>query len=131
MPSRGPCLRHALIEETIEDAAGGIASLPEREFAQIVRAFQLPEPARQRVLRHNDGRYFLDAYWEEYDLAVEVDGRPHMDVTAWDADLDRANEIVLDRRTMLRFTSFAVRSRATMVGSTLVRALTVRGWRAP
>lgn len=125
---RGPCRRHALLVETIADALGGVASLPEAEFAEIVRRYELPAPTRQSVLRRADGRYYLDADWPEFDLAAEVDGRPHMDVEHWDADLDRANEVVIDRRTLLRFTSFAVRRRAPSVGSTLVRALTARGW---
>ncbi|MBB5788247.1 hypothetical protein [Jiangella mangrovi] len=125
---RGPCLRHALIAETIDDAAGGIASVPEREFALIVRAFHLPEPARQRILERPDGRYYLDADWAEFGLAVEVDGRGHLDVIAWDSDLDRANDIVIDGRTLLRFTSYAVRHRPDSVGETLMRALIARGW---
>ncbi|PZF79545.1 hypothetical protein [Jiangella anatolica] len=128
---RGPCLRHALIVETIDDAAGGIASVPEREFAELVRAFHLPEPARQRVLQRPDGRRYLDADWAEFRLAVEVDGRGHLDVLAWDADLDRANDIVIDGRTLLRFTSYAIRHRPAVVGATLQRALIARGWGGP
>lgn len=125
---RGPCLRHALIAETIDDADGGIASVPEHEFAVIVRTFGLPEPTRQRILERPDGRCYLDADWAEFHLAVEVDGRGHLDVDAWDADLDRANDIVIDGRTLLRFTSFAIRRRPESVGTTLVRAFVARGW---
>lgn len=125
---RGPCLRHALIVETIDDAAGGIASVPEHEFAVIVRAFHLPEPARQRVLPRRDGRRYLDADWADYRLSVEVDGRGHLDVVTWDSDLDRANDLVIDGRTLLRFTSYAIRHRPESVGETLIRALIARGW---
>lgn len=125
---RGPCLRHALIAETIDDAAGGIASVPEREFAELVRAFHLPEPARQRILQRPDGRRYLDADWAEFRLSAEVDGRGHLDVVNWDADLDRANDLVIDGRTLLRFTSYAIRHRPEAVGETLVRALIARGW---
>lgn len=125
---RGPCLRHALIAETVDDAAGGVASVPEREFAVLVRAFHLPEPVRQRILRRADGRCYLDADWAEFRLAAEVDGRGHLDVFTWDADLDRANDIVIDGRTLLRFTSYAIRHRPESVGETLRRALIARGW---
>lgn len=128
LPRRGPCLRHALIIETICDAAGGIASVPEREFDAICRQRNLPSPTRQRVVRRDQGRYYLDAEWEGYALAAEIDGMPHMDVLSWDADLDRMNEIAIDGRTILRFTSFSVRHRPAAVGDTLTRALVARGW---
>lgn len=129
LPRRGPCLRHALITETIHDAAGGITSVPEREFDTILRRRRLPAPSRQRVVQRDHGRYYLDVDWDDYALAAEIDGMPHMDVRNWDADLDRMNEIAIDQRTILRFTSFAVRYRQSAVGDTLERALTSRGWR--
>ncbi|WP_129710942.1 hypothetical protein [Haloactinopolyspora alba] len=128
---RGPCRRHALISEAIVDAEGGLASVPERDFDVIVRRFDLPEPTCQRVLRHPDGRRYLDADWAEFELAAEIDGRPHMSVELWDADLDRANEIAMGSRTLLRFTSYAVRHRSVSVGTTLTRALMARGWPGP
>ncbi|NED96146.1 hypothetical protein G1H11_12585 [Phytoactinopolyspora alkaliphila] len=128
LPSRGPCLRHELITETIDDAEGGIASVPEQEFAGIVRRIGAPEPTRQHVLRHRDGRYYLDADWEAYELSVEVDGRGHMVHTQWEQDLERANEIIINNRRLLRFTSYSVRHRPEIVGATLLRALMSRGW---
>lgn len=129
LPRRGPCLRHALITETIHDAAGGIASVPEREFERIRQQWNLPNPSRQRVIRRSHGPYYLDVDWEDYALAAEIDGMPHMDILNWDADLDRMNEIAIDQRTVLRFTSFTVRHRPLSVGDTLTRALMARGWR--
>jgi hypothetical protein len=128
LPGRGPCLRHELITETITDAEGGIASVPEREFAGIVRRLGLPEPTRQKVLRHPDGRYYLDADWEAYGLSAEIDGRGHLDHTQWEQDIERANEIVLSDRRLVRFTSYSVRHRPDMVAAKLVRALTRCGW---
>ncbi len=128
LPRRGPCLRHALIEETIADAAGGIASVPERDFEEIRRQWGLPTPTRQRVVQRQNGRFYLDVDWEEFNVSSEIDGMPHLTVLSWDADLDRMNEIAIDHRTLLRFTSYAVRHRKPAVGNTLVRALTSRGW---
>jgi hypothetical protein len=128
LPRRGPCLRHALVLETIADAGGGVSSLPEREAIATIHRFGLPEPSRQRVLQGTSGRYYLDIDWEEFGLATEIDGMPHMRVRDWDADLDRMNEIVIDHRTLLRFTSYTVRHRPSVVGRTLTRALLSRGW---
>lgn len=128
LPRRGPCLRRALMTETIEDAAGGVSSVPERETGTIIHRFGLPEPSRQRVVKGTSGRYYLDIDWEEFGLATEIDGMPHMRVRDWEADLDRMNEIVIDHRTLLRFTSYAVRHRPADVGRTVTRALLSRGW---
>ena len=54
---------------------------------------------------------------------------PHLTVLNWDADLDRMIEIAIEHRTLLRFTSYAVRYRKSAVGGMLHRALTSRGWR--
>jgi hypothetical protein len=126
---RGPCFRHELIVETIGDAEGGIASVPEHTFNAIVAHFNVPAPTRQRTLQRPNGRFYLDADWKEYGLCAEIDGMPHIGILSWDADLDRMNEIASDHRTLLRFTSFAVRHRQPDVGNTLVRALMSRGWR--
>jgi very-short-patch-repair endonuclease len=128
LPRRGPCLRHALISETLDDADGGIQSVPEADFDRIRRRHGLPEPVRQRVIRRTDGRYYLDADWDEYALSAEVDGIPHLDVLNWDADLDRANELAIENRTILRFTSYAVRHNPRGVATVLARALVSRGW---
>lgn len=129
LPRRGPCFRHALIMETVNDAEGGIASVPEQEFDAIRRQYGLPAPTRQRAIRRPTGRYYLDVDWEEFGLSSEVDGMPHMSILSWDSDLDRMNEIAIQHRTLLRFTSYAVRHRRHDVGQTLTRALLSRGWR--
>lgn len=123
---RGPCANRALISETLDDADGGVHSLPEREFDQICRARNLPRPARQRVVRSTDGRYYLDADWERFDLSAEIHGIPHLEVRNWDADLDRHNELTIDGRRLLQFASYAVRHLPARVGDQIERGL-VRG----
>jgi hypothetical protein len=129
LPTRGPCLRHGLIAESIEDADGGIASVPERDFNDLVIRRGLPPPTRQAVRRGPDGRYYLDACWNHFDTAAEVHGTQHLAVLAWDADLDRANDIVVHGPRLLQFTSYAVRHHQMRVGDLLERALRRGGWR--
>jgi len=131
LPRRGPCLRHPLILETIEDAAGGIASVPEKEFDVIRRACGLPEPTRQRVLQRPNGRHYLDVYDAKYALGIEIDGMQHLDVLSWDADLDRQNEIVIGEDMLLRFSSYTVRHRQQLLASVMTRAFIRRGWPGP
>lgn len=95
---RGRCRHRALIAETITDAECGVESLPESEFERIRRRRGLPSPTRQRIVERADGRYYLDADWDRYELTVEVQGIPHLSVANWDADVDRLNELSIDGR---------------------------------
>jgi hypothetical protein len=66
---RGPCRHRALILESIADAEGGVHSLPETDFDVVRRRRRLPRPDRQLPRRHRDGRFYLDASWDDYDAA--------------------------------------------------------------
>lgn len=118
---RGACRHRALIVESYLDATGGIQSLPERDFDQIRRDCGLPAPDRQAKLRHKDGRYYLDVWWEQFNLACEVHGIPHMRVENWDDDLIRGNEITIDGRRTLFFSSYAIRRHRDTVMDQLKR----------
>lgn len=127
---RGHCPRRALIAETIDDAESGIHSLPEREFDRICRRRGIPRPSRQRLLQRDDGRYYLDADWDGFDLSVEIHGLPHLEVRNWADDLDRHNELSIDGRRLLQFSSYAVRHRPERVGEQVERGLRRGGWQA-
>ncbi|MFC5677188.1 hypothetical protein [Aeromicrobium endophyticum] len=119
---RGMCRHRALIVESYLDAAGGIQSLPERSFDEIRREVGLPPPERQAVVRRPDGRYYLDVWWAAFNLAVEVHGIPHMQVEQWDGDLLRLNEVVIDGRRTLVFSSYAIRRQRPVVVDQLRRS---------
>lgn len=125
---RGRCKRRSIIVESILDAAGGIQSLPERDFREICRLLRLPKPSRQRPVRGKDGRYYLDVDWDEFGVSVEIHGIPHLEVAQWDADLDRANEVVIGDKRLLIFSSFGVRHRSDRVGDQVQRMLVSAGW---
>ena len=119
---RSTCRHRALIVESYLDAAGGIQSLPERSFDEIRREVGLPRPERQAVVRRADGRYYLDVWWKAFNLAVEVHGIPHMLVEQWDGDLLRLNEVVIDGRRTLVFSSYAIRRQRPVVIDQLRRS---------
>lgn len=125
---RAQCAHRALIAETIDDAEGGVHSLPELQFARILRRRGLPQPTRQRPVRRSDGRYYLDADWDDVDLSAEIHGLQHLEVRNWDADLDRHNELTVDGRRVLQFTSYAVRRLPERVGDQVERGLRRAGW---
>ncbi|MCU1679107.1 MAG: hypothetical protein JWM93_3865 [Frankiales bacterium] len=125
---RGPCKHRALIIESILDAAGGIQSLPERDFGEVCAWAGLPPPTRQRAVRGPDGRYYLDASWDDLGMAAEVHGIPHLAVERWSEDLVRANEVVISGDRLLTFSSFAIRRHQRVVGDQLVRMARSLGW---
>lgn len=88
--------RRALIRGTVQDVAGGAQSLGELDFVGACRRRGLPEPTRQAVRRTPDGRIYLDALFEEYGLAVEIDGAGHYVGLARGADNRRANFVVIE-----------------------------------
>lgn len=117
-----------LIRESILDAAGGIQSLPELEFARLIRRHGLPEPTRQQVLQRRDGRYYLDAAWTRFDTACEIQGIPHLKVGRWEADMSRSNEVMIAGPRLLSFSSYAVRHDQTRIADQLIRLLRRGGW---
>lgn len=106
---RGPMRRRALVRESVLDAIGGVQSLPERDFDEIRRGAGLPAPSRQRAVRGPTGRFYLDAAWATWDVAVEIHGLPHLEVQQWSADVVRANEVVISGPRLIVFTSNATR----------------------
>jgi len=65
-----------------------------------------------------DGRRrWLDAYWEDAHLVVEVDGLWHMEATAWRADRRRDSDLTIGGLRVLRFPAFAVRDEPGVVAA--------------
>lgn len=120
---RGKCRHRALITQSILDAHGGIQSLPERDFDQIRVLAGLPAPTRQERVKGKDGRYYLDVWWQDFNLAIEIHGIPHLAVDQWSHDLHRTNELVIDGRRVLVFSSFAIRHQREVIIDQLRRAV--------
>ena len=116
--------RHALIASTLADIAGGAQALSELDFARLTRRYGLPAPDRQVMRLDRDGRRrWLDAYWDEAHLAVEVDGLWHMEATAWWADMRRGNDLLISGLRVLRFPAFGVRDQPGVVAAQIREAL--------
>lgn len=126
---RGPCRHRALIVESVLDAVGGVQSLPERDFRTIWAATRLPPPQHQHRVRTTAGRFHLDVWCGALGFGVEVHGVPHREVTQWDDDLRRANEVLIAGRPLLTFSSYAVRHEPRAVAEQLVRMARTQGWR--
>jgi Protein of unknown function (DUF559) len=121
--------RRRLMLETATDAAGGSHSLPEVDFLRGCRRGSLPLPTRQVVRRDATGRKrYLDAYFEQYRLHVEIDGRQHTDVRQWWADMRRQNELWVAGDRVLRFPAFVIRRKPDEWIPQVRAALVAGGW---
>ncbi|WP_433826974.1 DUF559 domain-containing protein [Actinoplanes sp. CA-015351] len=120
-----PRLRHrAVIRETISDATNGVRSLPEADFVRLCRTAGLPEPELQRPRRDQAGRRnYLDAYFPDHGVHVEIDGSHHMDIQQWWIDMRRQNELWLPGERVLRFSAWAIRHAPDEVVTQLRQAL--------
>jgi len=115
--------RRALIRATLADVAGGAEAVSELDFCDLVRRYGLPEPDRQARRVDGEGYRWLDAVWEWARLVAEIDGRWHMDVRAWWADMRRDNSLTIDGYRVLRFPAFAVRDHPKEVAGQIAKAL--------
>jgi hypothetical protein len=124
--------RRTLVADVVQDAAGGAHSLPELEYLRICRRAGLPTPTCQ-VIRADAGgrRRYLDAYFDEYGVHVEIDGGQHLQAGAWWADMKRQNELWVAGDRVLRFPAWVVRTRPTEVAGQTRAALVAAGWRPP
>jgi hypothetical protein len=121
--------RRRLIRQTIDDLAGGAEALSEIDLARLCRRFGLPAPKHQERRKDAAGRVrYLDAYWPEWHLHVEVDGAHHMEVAQWEADMRRQNEVWVAGDRILRFSAFQTRHRQAGVAEQIRRALLAAGW---
>jgi very-short-patch-repair endonuclease len=125
-------VRHGLLAQTAGDCAGGSHSLGELDLLALCRQDRLPEPTRQVVRTDRAGRRrYLDAFFEEWRVVVEVDGVHHLDVgQAWD-DSVRANALELDGFVVLRYPAHVIRSEPARVAAEIREALIRNGWRPP
>ena len=121
--------RRALISSTVADIAGGAQALSEIDVVSLCRRSGLPQPSRQTQRRDAEGRTrYLDAYWQEWRLHVEVDGAHHMEARHWEADMLRQNQIWISGDRILRFPAGLIRRRPAEVASQLEAALRAAGW---
>ncbi|NMO55802.1 DUF559 domain-containing protein [Actinoplanes sp. TBRC 11911] len=116
--------RRRLIAAMIADIEGGADALSESDFLALCRRHDLPRPTLSHRRRDAAGRLrFIDAYWPEHRLLVEIDGAHHMDAQHWAADMLRQNQIWLAGDRILRFPSWLLRTDPSAVAAQLRTAL--------
>ncbi len=109
----GPIRHVAIMRQVLGDISGGAHTLAEIDLGKLASRAGLPPPTRQGMRKDPSGQLrYLDAEFDLPDgavLAVEVDGRGHLEVEQWVDDADRDNEVVIGGRNVLRYPSITVR----------------------
>lgn len=119
----------SLITDAVREASAGAHSTAEADFLRLCRRSHLPRPKLQQGRRGADGRQrYLDAYFAEWRVHVEIDGSQHTDVRQWWADMDRQNQLWIPGDRLLRFPAWAIRHRRDEVAAQLRAALQAAGW---
>jgi len=123
--------RRALALDVARDAAGGAHSLPEVEFLRLCRRSGLPAPECQvRRVDRTGRRRYLDAYFKEFGVHIEIDGEQHAEASVRWADMKRQNDLWVAGDRVLRFPAWVVRRRPAEVAAQVRAALEASGWRA-
>ena len=122
--------RRALLHAVVNDLLDGVRSLGELDIGRELRRRGLPPPQRQVLRRDARNRYYLDLYWPEWKLVVEIDGIHHAWAENVVGDALRQNSLALDGDTVLR----AAAARLPAPAGGLLRAdhrgLRAAGWAA-
>ncbi len=121
--------RRRLVQDTILDLLDGARSLGELDVVRELRARGLPPPTRQVLRRDKASRYYLDLYWEDFRLVVEVDGIHHTWATNVVGDALRQNSLVIDGDRVLRLPLLGLRLEPDAFFEQIEEGLVAGGWR--
>jgi very-short-patch-repair endonuclease len=121
--------RRRLIQEVLLDVIDGVQALGELDFARECRRRGLPQPSRQVLRRGPRGRAYLDVYWDEYGLVVEIEGAHHdAPLNAVD-DALRQNALTSEGERVLRIPVIGLRTDPDRFMAQVEACLIARGWR--
>lgn len=122
--------RRKFLERVVLDLLGGSQALGELDFVQLCRRRGLPPPNRQAMRKSSKGTFFLDVYWKDYRLVVEIDGIHHLHADAVVGDALRHNAISLTSDTVLRLPLLGLRVAENEFFAQITEGLRAGGWRA-
>lgn len=101
--------RRDLIHVTIGDLLDGARALGELDIERELRRRGLPAPQRQALRKDRQGRYFLDLFWPDLGVVVEIDGIHHAWAENVVGDALRQNALTLEGDIVLRLPLLGLR----------------------
>lgn len=121
---RGTGVLKRLLDPRGSDQAA-LESALELELRRLLKKARLPEPVRQFEIRDGDSLIArVDFAYPELRLAIEADGyRYHSGRSAWQRDVSRRNQIVMQGWRVVNFTSEDLRRRPLEAIAQIRRAL--------
>lgn len=118
--------RRALVHAVVSDLLDGARTISEAEVVRELVRRGLPAPARQVLRRGTGGRYYLDLYWPDHGLVVEIDGIHHGWADQVVPDAVRQNDLVLAGDRVLRVPLLGLRLEPDVFYGQIERALAAR-----
>jgi hypothetical protein len=110
------------------DLAGFHSALEYRYFQSVERPHGLPHGRRQAKVTRNGHAQYRDVLYDDYAVAVELDGRvAHPGDTRW-LDIQRDNAAAADGVVTLRYGYRQVTRAPCLVAAQLSDVLRLRGW---
>lgn len=101
--------RRLFLGTVVNDLLDGARSLGELDVGRELRRRGLPAPQRQVLRRDGRKRYYLDLWWPECHLVVEIDGIHHAWAENVVGDALRQNSLALRGDTVLRLPLLGLR----------------------
>jgi very-short-patch-repair endonuclease len=121
--------RRLLLHAVVNELADGARSLGEFDVARELRRRGLPAPERQVLRRDGRNRYYLDLYWPEFRLVLEIDGIHHTWAENVIGDALRQNAVVIGGDRFLRLPLLGLRLQPDAFFGQIEQALRSGGWR--
>lgn len=116
--------RRELLYVVINDLLDGGRALGELDLVAELKKRGLPPPARQVLRKAKNGRYYLDLYWPDLGVVVEIDGIHHAWVENVVGDAIRHNELALEADIVLRVPLLGLRLDPETFFAQIAQALT-------
>ncbi|MGH3448468.1 MAG: hypothetical protein ACRDP4_12690 [Nocardioidaceae bacterium] len=120
--------RRRFIRGVLADIAGGVRAMGELDFARKCAKRGLPPPTRQRRRTLPNGRVFIDVYWDQFGVVVEIEGAHHMlpDIALYDSL--RQNDLTISQDKVLRVPVLGLRVDADAFIDQVEALLRQHGW---
>lgn len=120
--------RRALLEQAIPLVCDGAHALGELDFARACRRHGLPEPSRQAVRHTPQGLVYLDVWFDEFGVHVEINGVQHYLGLGPVADARRRNDRTLSSDLSVEIPVLGLLVDEAGFLAQVEQALRQRGW---
>ena len=123
--------RRALIVGVLGDVLHGVQSLGELDFARECRRRGLPKSSRHVIRQGKRGRVYLDVYFDDFGLVIEIEGAHHDEVLNSIDDALRQNHLSRGAEDFRRIPVVGFRTDRGVFMQQVVDKLVNKGWRRP